>query len=142
MDNIRVYPQNATFEIDSRELSVSGAGSAGLTLNAGPSYGGKDYIIFASVTGTYPGFSVSGVDVPLNLDVFTWLAFSLINTPVFSNFMSVLDGSGQATANFQVFSATPEALGMAIYFDYVLLANPGKTPILFASNPVYALFIP
>ena len=143
VDNIRFAPQTPNFSCSPRHLSASTGGSSTFTLDAGPAYAGKDYVIFSGVTGTYPGFTWSGVHVPLNLDTWTWTAFSLINTAVMQNFMAALDANGQATAVFAALAPLPpEAVGLALYFDYVVLKNPGSPPVVFASHPLYVLFIP
>lgn len=143
VDNIRLVPQNPNFSCSPRHISAAAGGSSTFTLDAGATYAGKDYVIFSGVTGTYPGFTLNGIDVPLNLDAWTWTAFSLINTPIMQNFMATLDGNGQATATFLAPGPLPpETVGLAMYFDYILLANPGSTPAIFASHPLYVLFIP
>jgi hypothetical protein len=95
------------------------------------------------VTGTHPGFTLNGIDVPLNPDPWTWAAFSLINTPIMKDFMGTLDGNGQAKATFMAAGPLPiNAIGLVLYFDYLILEYPQAPPAVFASNPIYILIIP
>jgi hypothetical protein len=143
VDDIRVKPLNANFDTDVLHISTSTGQLCTFTLDAGATYANKSYIIFSGVTSTFPGFTLTGVDVPLNLDVWTWSAFSMINGPLMQNFMAALDGSGQATAKFFAPGPLPpEAIGLPMFFDYILLDNPGGPPALFASHPLYVLFVP
>ena len=72
-------------------LSTAMAGTSTFEIDTGPAYAFKDYIIMTSVTGTYPGFTMNGLHIPLNLDALTWIVFSLVGTPVLVNFMGSLD---------------------------------------------------
>ena len=142
IDDVSVKPQNPSLSVTPHEIAASTGGSSTFTLNAGPAYAGKDYVIFSGISGVHPGTSISGVYFPLNFDVWTWTAFSLINTPVMSNFMSTLDANGTATGGFLFPAPEPAATGLPMYFCYVLLNSPGKTPVIYASNPAFILFTP
>jgi len=99
-------------------------------------------MIFSCITGTYPGFKLTGKQVPLNLDQFTWLALSLMNSPMMANFKSTLDVNGQSTATFIFPSNQPVAVGLALYFNCLVQKNPTKPAILLATNSVYILLTP
>jgi hypothetical protein len=143
VDNLCVKPQNANFATDLLHISCSTGGLCNFTLDAGPTFPNQSYVIFSGVTGSYPGFTLNDIDVPLNLDVWTFTAFGLINTPIMMNFMAALDGSGQGSATFFApGSLPPEAVGLPMYFAYILLQSPGGTPAVFASHPMYILFVP
>lgn len=124
------------------EISASTGGTSNLILDKNPVFANKDYIIISSVSGSYPGFYLTGQWIPLNLDAWTYIAFSLINTPIMDKFMGVLDVNGDATATFVFPLPEPTAAGLPMYFNYMLLSGPGKTPVLGSGNPVYILFTP
>ena len=143
IDNVSVYPQNPVFLASPFEVSVSAGGIANLELDPGAGFSGQDYLVLTGLTGTYPGFPLKGVHVPLNFDVVTTTAFSLINTPVMQNFLGTLDGNGQATAVFSAFGLpSPAAIGLALYFDALVYRSTGGPPVELASNPIYVFFLP
>lgn len=141
IDNLFVLPQDPNFETSVHDISIFTGGSSNLALSAGVGHAGRDYMILSGVTGTWPGFSLSGIGIPLNPDAWTFAAFSLINSPFMTSFMGTLDMNGQAQALFDSLGPLPlEAVGLAMYFDYVVLENPGSLPAIFASHPLYILF--
>jgi hypothetical protein len=106
-------------------------GQVTLTLNAGPGSAGRWYLILGSTSGISPGLDLGSILVPLNYDAFTAAELSLVNTPMFANFLGVLDGQGGATATFDVSQPIGGAhVGRQVYFAAVLLA-----PEDFATNP-------
>lgn len=138
-DNVRMTAQTFSFEAKTREINTYVGGTAEFELTPGPAFANKGYIVLQGVSGNYPGFDMNAgaVHVPLNLDVWTWVALDL--NPFWTGFYSQLDGNGEATAVFNSFGDQPAAFALAINFVYLVLENPGSTPI-FASNPVYVLF--
>jgi hypothetical protein len=123
---------------DVTEISESAGGTANFSLNGGATNGGRSYILLGGITGTAPGTPLPGglVTLPLNMDLFTNIVFSLLNTSIFSNFQSTLDGGGSASAQMNL-SPVTGAVGLTLYFAYAL--NP---PWDFASNPVSIVFVP
>lgn len=143
VDNIRVIHLDSDFTITNREIICYAGGTSTLNLDPGIACAGKDYIILSGATGTWPGSLVSGITVPLNTDAWTWVAYSLINTPAFSNFMGKLDAFGNATARIDTLGPLSyEVIGHVLHFDYLLLENPGSLPAVYASDPVYLLLTP
>jgi hypothetical protein len=143
IDNISITPQVPNFVSSPLEISVATGGTVNFALDAGPTYAGKTYIILTGVTGTHPGFALSGINVPLNMDVWTFMAFDLINSPLMPGFLSSLDGSGQGSAAFNAYGTfPPSALYLTLYFDYLVLKGVSGPPVLFASYPAYTLFKP
>ena len=123
---------------DRPSLSASVGGAVSLALDAGAQNAGRSYVVFGSVTGTAPGLPLpGGATLPLNWDVFTDLALSLVNTPVFAAFAGTLDGAGRATATFDTLGPVPVATGLTLHFAYGL-----RSPWDFASNPVAVRFSP
>ena len=142
IDNISVKLKNPSLAVSNHEIQASVGGSSSLTIDAGVANAGKGYVIFTGITGVSPGTWINGLHAPLNLDVWTWTAFSLINTPVMANFMGTLDGNGRATGTFLFPMPEPAAQGLPMYFNAWVLKNPGKTPVVFVSNWAYILFTP
>jgi hypothetical protein len=138
-DNVRMTAQTFSFEAKTREINTYVGGTPQFELTAGPAYAGKWYIILQGVSGNDPGFDMNGhtVHVPLNLDAWTWVALDL--NPFWTGFYSQLDANGEAAAVFNSFGDQPAAFALAIHFVYLVLENPGNTPV-FASNPIYVLF--
>ncbi len=87
-----------------------------------------------SVTGTQPGTPFGGVSIPLNLDTWTLIELSFLNTPTFSSFQGQLDSSGQAAASINLPAGLPAALGFTMYHAYVV-HNANLVPFM-ASNAV------
>lgn len=114
-------------------ISEAVGGVVDFWLNAGLANAGRNYIMLGSLTGTSPGTPLPGgnVTLPLNWDVFTGLIINLVNTPVFPNFIGVLDSAGKAHAQFDTLGPIPGTAGLSMYFAFAL-ANPWD----FASNPV------
>ncbi|MFH2000787.1 MAG: hypothetical protein ABIK28_13985 [Planctomycetota bacterium] len=125
---------------DAPDLSATG-GMVDFHLNAGATNAGRNYLMLAGVTGTYPGYPLPGgsTTLPLNWDIFTDFALALANTVIFPGFMGTMDGNGQITA--QLYwpgpSMPPGSVGTIIYFTYCL-----GWPWDFASNPVEIEIVP
>jgi len=139
LDNVRLTAQSYSFETETREINTYVGGTAQFKLSPGPAYAGKWYIILQGFSGFHPGFDMNGgtVHVPLNPDAWTFVALDL--NPLWPGFFSQLDANGEATATFDSFGDQPKAFSLAIDFVFMVLQNPGSTPI-FASNPIYVLF--
>ena len=119
---------------DTHGLSWQGAGTQNLTIDAGARYAGRQYWMFGSVTGTQPGTPYGGVTIPLNLDTWTLVELSYLNTPTFTNFAGQLDSSGRASASINLPPGLPAALGFTMYHAYVV-HNTNLVPFM-ASNAV------
>lgn len=119
-------------------ISESAGGSASLMLDAGLKNGSRNYIILGSVSGVKPGIPLPGgmAKLPLKWDFFTSMVISMINGPLFQNFMGKLDKSGKAKALFTLLPVTGAA-GIHITFAYAL-----DKPWNYTSNPVEFLITP
>ena len=124
--------------VDRTTLSASFGGAVELALDAGAAQAGRPYLLFCGASGPLPGTPLpGGVLLPLNWDVLTDLALSLVNTPVFANFHGTLDGQGRATARFDTGGPVPAATGLGLTFAFAL-----KGPWNSVSNPVAVAFTP
>lgn len=127
------FTKNDHLAAEPLTLSEKG-GSIDFGIDAEPVNAYRNYILLGGVTGTVPGQLLPGghETIPLNFDAFTWhVVIPLLNSPIFSNFKSQLDESGQSTAQMNSPELPPGYVGLIVYFAYCL-ANPYD----FASNAV------
>jgi Family of unknown function (DUF1028)/Invasin, domain 3 len=102
---IRVDPL-APLHVGLDQLSVSAGGSAPFTLNAGASQAGAPFVLLGSTSGTQPGTSFSGLNVPLNADrLFNLMLFA--QPPLLVGSPGLLDADGRASVTF---SPSPDLL--------------------------------
>ncbi|MHC5210526.1 MAG: aryl-sulfate sulfotransferase [Planctomycetota bacterium] len=128
---------------DGPTMSVSAGGSVAFELIAGSAQAGQQYFVLGSVSGTAPGFSKSGVHVPLNWDVYTDLSLALANTAILTDTFGLLDGSGRASASFNTTPGLipPAAIGLVLH-HVALAVDPGTSKLTWASNAVETLLEP
>jgi hypothetical protein len=126
-----------TFTAGSDTVPETG-GSVFLTLFGGVENANRNYLILGGLTGTSPGYVLPGGTVlPINWDAFTDLALSLVNTPVFKDFLGSLDSSGTNFAQLNVPALPPGMVGTVLYFAYAL-----NNPFDFASTHVEIEVVP
>lgn len=116
---------------DTFTISEVTGGSAHFTLSAGSANANRNYLLVGSAAGTIPGMPLPGgkETLPLNWDFFTGVVINALNTPIFDDFMGVLDGAGAAAATLFL-PPVPGAAGITLHFAYAL------QPYNFVSNPV------
>jgi len=116
----------------------SGGGTVNFSLNAGSAHAGRSYLLCSGLSGTEPGTLLPGglVKIPLNRDGLTDFVLNRLNTPAFTGFRGVLDGSGTATAQLNA-PAVPGLIGTTLFFAYAA-ANPWDL----ASNAVAVEIVP
>ncbi len=143
IDNISVVPQAADLELSVGEISCTAGGTSEFVVSAGTVYAHKPYVILSGKLGTWPGVRVNSVDVPLNVDSWTYTAFGMINTPYLVNFRGTLDGSGSATGILDTRGPVSyELFGQVMYFACVLLEQPQTFLVIEATQPGHILFVP
>ncbi len=119
-------------------VSAAQGGSVGLALDAGPAFAGRAYVVLVSVSGSAPPTPVGQVLLPLKFDPITDIGISLLNTPVFADFLGTLSAQGTAAATFGAPPlAEPSLPGLSLTFAFLTLG-----PIDFASNAVAVQFQP
>jgi parallel beta-helix repeat protein len=127
---------------DVTEISASAGVVANFSLNAGASYAGRKYLLVATLSGTSPGTLLPGglATLPINWDILSDLTVQYANTPMFHQFLAVLDGAGTASAQFNTFGPIDGSLvGYTMSFAYAL----GPPPVWdFASIPVDLNIVP
>ncbi len=115
-----------------------------LQLDFGPAASGFTYVIAGSLSGTWPGISVSpSMTIPLNFDYFTDLSLLHANTPFFANTAGVLVPSGGASAGFWIPAGAfpPTMAWNSLSFAAVGVA-PGSASLGVASNGVTFTILP
>ena len=144
IDSISLKPSSYNLIISVGEnIPCATGGNVLLSISAGFGNGGKDYWIWMSFTGTYPGFKFNNVNVPLNQDfLFKW-GLANPNFPGSSGFLGKLSGSGSAFASV-ILPADPgmTLVGLPIHFAYVITSPGPSLPLLDASNPVHIKYVP
>jgi hypothetical protein len=126
-------------QTDTFWIPESTGGDADFLLFAESGNANRNYIILGGVSDTMPGTPLPGglATLPLNWDFFTNLVLSLLNTPIFNNFLGTLDSNGKAEAQFNTLGPFTGGAGLTLYFAYAL-----NKPWDFVSNPVGIQIIP
>lgn len=100
-----------------------------------PDNAGQVYAVLVSMTGTTPGFTLTGVRVPLTPDLVTFGFLAVLNSPLFPDTYGTLDAVGQARAKFMYQGEIPAALlGKEMYFSAVVM-NKSNAAFLLATPP-------
>jgi hypothetical protein len=108
-------------------ISARDGGIVNFTLLGGLSNANRNYLLLGGVSGTEPGTLLPGglATLPLNLDYFTFFVFSMLNTPLFMDFMGQLDNDGNAKAQFNTLDTgivSPGCVGVILYWAYGVYA--------------------
>ena len=124
-------------------LSVTAGGTQTLSLDAGPDHGGEVYLLLGSLTGYGPGFQYQGWCVPLVWDAYFDYTINNPNLAPLAASFAVLDGAGQAQAQFTIPAGTsPLAIGLRAFHAFASLDPNAPALPTFVSNPVSVLFTP
>lgn len=144
IDNITLKPAAYTLIVSvGGNIPSATGGNVLLSISSGFGNGGKDYWVWMSITGTYPGFEVSGVQVPLNQDPLFWWGLSNPSFPGSTGFLGKLSVSGSGMASFLLPPDTGMALlGYPFHFACVLTSPGPSLPLLEVSNPVHIKYVP
>ncbi len=86
------------------------------------------------MTGTSPGITLNGVNIPLNPDLYPNLTITSAVAPIFVKFRGTLDKKGEATSSFIVPSGLPTLSGCTLHHAY--LVYDAQNYFYMASNPV------
>jgi hypothetical protein len=132
------YVTSMGLACDTTTIPESTGGVANFTLEAGAANAHRNYLLLGSITGAYPGTVLpGGITLPLNWDLFTNTVAALLNSPVFSNFLGTLDGTGGASAQLSLGPLPLGFTGTVMRFAYLLNA-----PFDFVSNPAAIEIVP
>ncbi|MHC4942420.1 MAG: hypothetical protein ACYTG7_05310 [Planctomycetota bacterium] len=124
---------------DNHEISARFGGVVNFSLLAGDDNANRNYLLLGTASGTSPGTLLPGglATMPLNWDALTDVVMLLLNTSLFSNFLGVLDGAGQAAAQIDAPPLPGVAVGAELDFAYAL-----NNPFDFVSNPEHITIVP
>jgi hypothetical protein len=122
------------------ELSVAAGGEQTLALDAGAAHAGEGYWVVGSLSGTWPGFAVAGVHVPLNPDGYLHLTLTGASQGHLVGTLGFLDAEGRATARIALPAGSPPSwAGLAL--DHAFVAFAGAAPT-FASGSTPVVLVP
>jgi len=126
------YCGDHLMEADNFKILSSTGGVSNFTLSAGVGNAGRNYILLACISGTNPGVLAPGnlATLPLNPDSLTSTMINYLNSPMFTDFMDVLDPLGDATATFNTMGPIAVS-GYTVSFAAAL-----QRPIDFVTNPI------
>jgi hypothetical protein len=125
-------------------VSVTGGGSQVLTMDVGLGFAGKSYIIIGSASGTTPGITYVGINVPLNFDGYFNFTFLNPNSPILNGSGGVLNSLGQTTAVFTLPPLSdPALIGLTVNHAGTVLDLVGGSPsLVHATNAAPVMLIP
>jgi len=104
--------------VDASTISRSAGGTLNFLLDAPVSYGGREYFLLGSASGTSPGTQLpGGATLPLNRDPVMDFILKKYNTPALQNFRGLLDVNGQAQAVLGA-QQVPLPAGTTLSFGY------------------------
>jgi len=132
-------------DADVPSISASAGGQQTLDLYAPRSRAGNLYLLLASASGTFPGFVLDSVPIPLNPDAFTLAALQIPNTQTYGNTLGFLESDGNVQMNITVPPgiAPPAIVGAQLHHASVVidvLSSPAFT--VGASNAQGLSFTP
>lgn len=132
-------PEPDPLTADTTSLSQAVGGIVTLSLDAGPSYAGRIYLLVGCVSGTQPGTPLpGGLVIPLNRDFFTDFTLLYANGPRFAGFQGTLNSTGQTTAFFNTLGPLPPgSVGRTVHFAGTLF-----NPFDFVTNAVAIDVVP
>jgi hypothetical protein len=130
---------NLGLSTDTATISAAIGGTVNFALDAGPLYGSASYWLLGTVSGTSPGFTLHGVDVPINFDAFTLLTITNANTSSLPGFAGTLGTNGDATASLVAPPLAPALIG--VQFDFAFFVKSGGA-VRWASDPTHLEIVP
>jgi hypothetical protein len=128
---------DVTLLADAFTLIPKQADQLNFTIDFGPAYAGRDYIMLGSATGRTPGITLNKTTIPLNWDYYSRMVYKNLNTSIFVNFLGTLDGNGRAAPVFNY-----PGNGSSMWIGYVFHhAAFTLNPIDLSSNAVPVTFV-
>ena len=126
------------------QLSVGSGGVQTFGLAVDGAHALLPYLLLGSLSGTEPGFPISGLVLPLNADAYTLITLLQPGAPPLAGSLGTLDASGQATASFTLPPGLPPTLaGQVLNHAFVVIeATPTLLAVVLASNPVALTLVP
>lgn len=143
IDNISIMPWNHNLSADTINIPCETGCDVNFKLKAGGAQAGKDYWLLFNCSGTYPGITLNGINIPLNMDALFLFGLHNPGLPGTVGFVGQLDGTGKASASVAMpIDRGAVMIGLPISFAYVLLSPGPSTLITYSSIPVHIKYIP
>jgi hypothetical protein len=125
-----------------QRVSVSQGGLQQIDLSFGSSSAGLAFVLLGSTSGTTPGFSLDGIQVPLNPDAYSQWLLSIGNSGPVAPMAGLLDGQGAALIDLRLPPGTASS-SVGLTLQHAALAlDPWLLTVRQASNPVPLLLAP
>lgn len=121
---------------DDHRLAIDVGGVLTLTLDAGAAFANQFYLVGGSASGTAPGTTLDGLNIPLNQDWYTF--YTLAGAPELIQFTGLLDADGRAQAVIDLSGGGAEILLLLqLHYAFVVIDPfaPGSGVVV-ASNSV------
>lgn len=137
--NGAITASDRSLAVDTDSISMAVGGVQTMTLSAGTAHAGARYYMLGSATGTSPGFTANGVQIPLIVD--GWLLQTIASPNVFplAGSLGNLDAIGTGTTTFTL-PALPLLAGLS--FDHAYITLDATLQPVFASVPVPLSLVP
>ncbi len=117
---VRRY-QTSLFQ-DENIFHANTGGTVDFDLAAGSMNAGRRYVMVGTMSGTSPGTTIGGLNIPINADAFTSITRSAAYSSFFLGFQGNLDLLGNATARMITGPIPSSFVGRTMHFAYVLLS--------------------
>ena len=125
---------------DRESLSATAGGVVSFNVEAGSARAGEAYVMLGSLSGTTPGFSLHGVQVPLNIDAYLTGLLGSVGTGIYSTWVGALDSKGGASATYAL---PPLPFLSGVTFNHAALTiDTSSLQLIRASNAVPLRFTP
>ncbi len=138
-DSNQVPDACQAFQVDVPAISATTGGRQRMSLVAGAAYGGAEYLVLGSGSGTAPGTVLGALHLPLNFDGYTALTLGSGAQPLIGS-SGALGPRGQANAEWALPPGVlpSSAVGSTWHHAFVLF---GGGEVTFASNamPLHVL---
>ena len=131
-----------TLWANTETMSGSAGGTIGFDLVSGTPHAGNFYFLLGSLSGTAPGLTVDGVNIPLNVDPYFLFTLSDANGPILPGFSGTLDGLGKASASLILPpGAAAPIVGLSLQHAFAIV-DTGTSKVSHASNAVPLVITP
>ncbi|MFN3241068.1 MAG: choice-of-anchor tandem repeat NxxGxxAF-containing protein [Planctomycetota bacterium] len=118
-------------------VPIGAGGTHTFRIDAGAANANMLYAVLGSTSGSYPGTVLPAfgpLTIPLNFDAYTSATITLFNTTAYGNTLGFTDGSGRATATFQL-PAGAYGLPPGLYHHAVVGLDPVTLAETFVGGP-------
>jgi hypothetical protein len=144
-DGISGLSGDCRLDGDYSVISLSAGGAQQLSL-ASPGTPNQLYVVAGTTAGAAPGFALSGLLVPLNIDgpngYFNY-TITFLNSPPLVNSFGFLGSGGTEVAHFALPAGAPPALaGITVHHAFAVADVPGTGVAVGVSNPVSVSLVP